>query len=818
MNEARSFWASGKSKHLAFLFAVGVSLSGCLGTRHLKEGQRHLYQNRISAPKGFPVSELSSLHTQPENERVLGLPIHFLVHIYYLGESRYDKASFERKLARKEEKFNAKMRETTRERKITNLQYKKQKKADALTKKIEQGNMFMQWGEPIAVYDSLQVGVTAERFRNYLFTNGYFTGTVGNETKSEGRLVTVKYTVTPGEPYRIDTVLYRIDSETIRRIVSETGGSLLVKGSRFRQDDLSKERERLDFLLKDEGYFDFSRQYIDFEVDTSFLGSRKVAVRTLIKNPIRREDHHRFKLDSVVFVTDVGIDAPVTLERQSARRSGITYKFFNDEYNKNILRQRVFMHEDSLYSRTNTLATQRQLANLDIFKFVNINYDTTGGRFIANIFASPLDRYSWSNEVGLTVTQGFPGPYYYLSFKRRNLFGGLENFEISGRFGFEGVAAATEIGSVYQSTEASLNMSLTFPQFLWPLRHEKHEQLGRVNPKTRVLGGFTYSDRPEYRRSIYTFSATYLWEKNNRILYSLTPASMNIIQSEVSPDFQQELDRQDSLGNTISRSFEPSFVTSTLFSMTWNPKGYGAADRNSTFLRLTAESGGTIFNFLNADFITSKGLEYYQYLRLGFDVRRNQWINKTTVLAYRLNTGIAYAYGPGSALPYERYYFAGGSTSLRAWRPRRLGLGAQPPPINTDPVALENDGYFNYQYERPGTLLLEGSVELRKTIVGFVEGAVFVDAGNIWSLKPLADQPDAEFKFAKSFRDFAVGTGFGLRFDFSFLVLRFDVGIKVIDPAREPGDRFMLTRAKFFRPFGVDKEPVIYNIGVGYPF
>ncbi len=693
MGAARGRWAHCKIRYLPHLLLLAILLNGCLGTRHLKENQKHLYHNQLSVPKQFPTSELSGLLTQPENERVLGLPIHFLVQVYYLGEKNYDREKFERKRAGKEEKFNKKISATSRQTRINNLQYKKQKKVDALTRKINQGNLFMQWGEPLAIYDSAQVEITAEKFEDYLFTNGYFTGNVKTSVKSEGRLVTVKYEVVPGQPYLIDTILYKIDNASLLKIVSEAPGSLLVPGARFKQDDLGKERERIDFLLKDHGYFDFSRQYIDFEIDTTFLGGRQIAVRTVIKNPVRHEEHRRFRLDSVIFVTDVGIDAPAKLGRLSHVKYGVTYKYFQDQYNKHILRQRVFLNMDSLYSRSNTLATQRQLANLDIFKFVNINYDTTGGRFIANIFASPLDRYSWSNEVGLTVTQGFPGPYYYLSFKRRNVFGGLENFEISGRFGFEGVAAATEIGSVYQSTEASLNMSLTFPQFLWPLRKEKHPELGRINPRTRVLGGFTYSDRPEYRRSIYTFSATYLWEKSGRILYSLTPGSFNIIQSDVTPEFQEELDKQDSIGNTISRSFLPSFVTSTLFSMTWNPKGYGTSERNSTFLRLTAESGGTIFNFVSANFITEKGLEYYQYLRLGFDVRRNQWINKTTVLAYRLNTGVAYAYGASNALPYERYYFAGGSTSLRAWRPRRLGLGAQPPPVNTDPITLENDGF-----------------------------------------------------------------------------------------------------------------------------
>jgi outer membrane protein assembly factor BamA len=192
-------------------------------------------------------------------------------------------------------------------------------------------------------------------------------------------------------------------------------------------------------------------------------------------------------------------------------------------------------------------------------------------------------------------------------------------------------------------------------------------------------------------------------------------------------------------------------------------------------------------------------------------------------VAYRLNGGAAYSYNSDDVLPYEKYFFAGGSNSVRAWRPRRLGQGSFKPPISSN---IEQNGYFNYQFERPGEIIIESSVELRKKLFGFIEGALFVDAGNVWTFKPLIKKDEegnivdnGNSQFTKNFfKEIGMGTGFGLRFNFSFLILRFDVGMKVYEPARDEGERFVLDKVKFWKPYSYDKEPVIYNIGIGYPF
>lgn len=756
--------------------------------------------------------------------------------MYYFGLRKFNKETswfihskndFIRKKDRKEKKLDKKIKATTSQQKLNNLQFRKQQKIDGFNFKIENGNLPMQWGEKVSVYDSSSVRATVDKIDSYLFNHGYFLGKTNAEISEREKKVSVNYFVVPGPPFIYDTILYRVaDSAVMRRIRQFEPLSKIKVGDRYDQKNLSAERDRIDLLLKDHGYYDFSKQYIDYQVDTAYQHRHAIALQISISDPISRNTHKVFTIDSVSFTTDAGVKND-TLKRQSKFYHDIRYHYFIDQYSKKILTQRVFLHHDSLYSRTNTFATQRQIANLDVFKFVNINYDTSGGKFIANIFTSPQDRYAWTNEAGVTVTQGFPGPYYSLSFKKRNIFHGLEIFELNGRFGFEGVASATQLGNIYKSTEVSVNASVTFPQFLFPLG-KYSEGLGKYNPKTRLLAGYIYTDRPEYRRSNVTVAATYTWESKRRTQYSFTLINLQIIQSTTDIAFNAQLIKlQQEQGNNLINSFKPSLVSSMIFAMTWNPNNYGNTERSSYFMRVQAESGGTLFNFYTPTFATERGLQFYKYIRLGLDFRRKQVLSKNSSFAFRFNTGVGYSYGANDALPYEKYYFVGGSNSVRAWRPRRLGIGSFPTQLSSDPAA---NGLFDYRFEKPGEILLEGSVEWRKKLFGVVHGAVFIDAGNVWlfsqantpapsaTVAPWAGLGNTKFYFDKFLREIAVGTGFGLRFDFSFLVLRLDIGIKAWDPSRADGDRFVLNKFSFSGPYGFDKETVIWNVGIGYPF
>jgi outer membrane protein insertion porin family len=813
---------------------VPLLLCGCLGTKHLKENEKRLVNQSIISSGNIDNEPLRELYAEKTNRRFIGIPgLYHLVGIYYFGARFYDREKYVRKKARIEKKFDEKIKKAKTQRKVNNLQFRKRKKIIRQDSFIENGNLWMQWGEPIAVYDSTLVKTTIDRFTNYLFSEGYFQNRVSTKITSIGKYVSVVYRVDPGPAYIIDTVIYNVPDENVMKIIRANDKNSAVKKGRYSEEKMSSERDRIDVLLKDNGFFDFSRQYIEWRVDTSNYENNKAAVMLLIHDPAKRGYHKQFKIDSVKFTTDAGIMSPGH-KRQVRMYRDIQYRFHEDNYNLKILTQRLFVAPGQFYSRTNSFNSQRQLANLDAFKFVNINYDTSGGKFIANIFTSPLDRYEWANEVGINMTQGFPGPFYNVNFKKRNIFKGLENFELSGRLGIEGVASASDPGELYRSTEAGANASLLFPQFIWPLRASSQVKLARYNPKTKLSVGYSFSERPEYQRTATTLSNTYTWQNKKITQYSAALTNISVINSDInSREFDSVLQNLELRGNyNLARSFRPSFVSSMIFGITWN-RDYGTYDRNAVFVRAQFESGGTSLNLIGTDFITKTGLQYFKYLRFNFDFRKLKLLNRWVMLAYRFNSGVAYSYGSKGSLPYEKFFFAGGSSSVRAWSPRRLGLGSAPPVNGTDYDAL-SDGTFDYQFEKPGEILMEGSVELRSKIIGFIDGAIFMDAGNVWAFQKPASETigNSQFKAESFYKEIALGTGFGFRFDFAFLILRFDVGIKVYDPARMPSQRFVLDDLRFFKPYatkiGVDennkgiftdyKVPAIYNIGIGFPF
>jgi len=800
-----------------FLCPFAFLLFSCVGTRHLKDGENLLYRQQIKGNKNVSKEELSQFYLQEPNRRILFFPYTPYVSFYYSGLKRYDKTKFERKKAVIESKFDKRIASRTAKNKRTSgLEKKKKRKVDRKINAIENGNFLMRLGESLSILDSAKIDNTVQQMDLFLKTKGYFNAEVEYEVSVSERLASIEYTVKENNPYTIDSLITLTGDSLVAKLLWENkDAGFLIKGQNYDQHVLSSERDRITTLLKNNGYYDFRKLYVNFDIDST-LGMMNVAIKTIIKTPPNRNYHKVFKIDTIFFTTDAQLQNP-NLKRITYPYLDITYRFYEKNYSKRILNRRIFIRPGDYYSIENTVNTQQQLANMDVFKFININYDTTGGKFIANIYSSPLDRYQWSNELGINVTQGFPGPFYNLSFKKRNLFKGLENFELSGRIGVEGIAAATNVEAVYRSIEAGGNVSLTLPQFVLPVSDAFKAKIGKVNPKTVMRTGFSFTDRPEYNRSTFNISNTYTWEgvKNNRFRFSIS--DLNFINSKLTSDFESRLDTLQSLGNNLKNSFEPSFVSSMIFTVVYNRNNYGTYQEKSSFLRILAESGGTTLNITGTKLLDDIGLEYYKFLKFGIDYRKHQPFDSKIHLAYRFRTGIAVPYSSIDILPYEKNYFIGGSSSIRAWRPRRLGPGSFKPK-SREGYNVEKNGYIDYSIEQPGEIILESTIELRRRIAGVISSAVFLDFGNIWVLDKDGSREGAQFKANRFYKEIAVGTGFGLRFDFSFLVLRFDAGVKVIDPARDTGDRFVLDHARIKGPFGINKEPVILNIGVGYPF
>lgn len=801
---------------------LALVVYSCVGTRYLEGDEKVLFKQKIKGNQYISDESLDDFYAQEANRRLLLLPISPYVAFYEIGKKKFNKEETQAKLKEVTDAYNrriAKAKEAEKTSKARRLQRKFSKKTEKLTKKINEGNLFMRWGEPLAVYDSAETEFTRSQMELFLESKGYFNADVQFETKTKGtnnKRMVVTYQIKEKNAFYIDSIFYNTGADTTMMVLLKVfkQAQKIDKGDKYDQAALKAERERIEILMRNHGYFTFNRQFVEFNVFQS-PDTNRLSLEVIINRPVNQEKHKQFIVDKVNFTTDVNANDGVG-KRNELVFNKIHYYYYQPSYKKRILDQRLFIRPGQLYSLNKTLNTQRQLGNLDMFRFVNVKYDTAGGKFVANVFTSPLDKYQISNEVGVNVnvSYGIPGPFYNLSLKNRNPFGGIEILELSGRLGLDGVANFTDETNITTATDARLNLTLTFPHFLMPLGNRLKARFALLNPKTKTGIGYNFTDRPGgYTRSNVNGSFGYSWMDQKKWMYDFTLADLNVIQSQLDSTFNAELLRLDSLnsrGFQLRNSFLPSFVSSSYLNISKNFNNYGTDKSRASFIKFFIETGGNLLHFNSIASITEESnLIFYQFLKASIDFRHYFPYGRKSTFAFRINTGAAKSYGGFSdgALPYEKYFFAGGSSSIRAWAPRRLGPGSY--------VDLDESGNAKYDFEQPGDIILETSIELRRNLIGFVDGAFFVDAGNVWKFEENAGRPGSAFRFDRFYQQIAIGTGVGLRVDFSFLILRLDLGFKVYDPGQSKGSRWTVDR---WNIGGGNNYSPTFNIGIGYPF
>ncbi len=793
-----------------------------MGLSYLDEGEHQLRKQKVKGTQKTDKQALQELYRQETNRKIFFLPILPYVYFYQWGLNNYDQEELVKEREETISYYDQKISKLSDTDKITKLDKKKRKKLEKIDKKLAEGNTFMRLGEPLSTLDSSNIKSTAEQMSLYLNTKGFLESEVDYEVKLKNKRAKVAYHISEGPAYIIDTMLFVTNDTNMANLLQENARhSVIRQQNRYDQEQLVLERERIEALMRNNGYYNFSRQYINFRVYDTLPG-HELVIETVINNP-KNGSHKIYTVDSVIFHTDESLKAR-GMRSQGTYFNNKTYKFSNRRFSEKILDQRIFIDADKNYSYENTLETQRQLANLDNFKFINIYYDSTGNNFIANIYASPLNKFETTNEVGLgiIVSEGFPSPFYSFSLKNRNVFGSLENMELSARVGIEGLPSATDARRVYRSFEAGGNFSLTFPQFALPLGTTLKRRLGNINPKTKAVAGAAFTKRPEYQRNTFNTSLSYSWQKGLEKLYNFTLIDLNLINSRfdstaISREFQQQLREFANAGNLLINSFEPSFINSMAFSLIYNYNNYGLYTRKSSLLKLYVENGGTVPDLSTLGVLDH--LQHYKYYKVFVEWRLFRPTGRTTSTAFRTFLGVANPFNESKTLPYEKYFFAGGSNGIRAWRPRRLGPGSYTPTTTVDGVQEYNDSL-----EQPAEILFEANMEIRKKLIGFLEGAFFIDVGNSWTLrKNIQDEdgtvlkPGADFSLDRFYKEIAVGSGLGCRLDFSFLIIRFDVGFKIYDPARPIGSRFVLNNNFNAPPFH-NAENYTLNLGIGYPF
>lgn len=774
-----------------------------------------VYDNELVGLTLADAEALQQLIEQEPNTRILGGS--FGVMLYRIGNQFYDsnKVAAKRKevvdeLETLQSNNEAKAGELSTTRKIENLKIK----LESLEKILEYGNALMRTGNPVVLLDSSLVEKSSKNMKGYLVNHGFFDAEVDYSISVKDQKASIAYQIEENPPYILDSVYTRVDNPEIQDLLSNfSSNSYIKKGQIYNQDNITAERSRLEELLKNKGYYMFSKSYVNY-IAYQDTAAKSIRLEQVIQKPTFAETHQVYTLDSISLRINPPSDEFADRQIQT-QYQGIDFSFYRDRYSAKILASRIQLQKGKPYNRIDALETQRLINSLDLFRFVNITFDTLGTSLSAAIYTQPNQKYQLTNQLGMTITEQLPGPFFSTALRNRNFFRAGELLELNFRAGLEGVASATGQG-VYQSSEINTSLSVIFPRFLIPFSPKTLQGLGKYNPTTRVQFGYLSTNRPEYNRNAINGQLGYTWAtRNNRQSFTINAADVSYIRTPyIQDEFLGILENLQTDGNNLIWSFLPSLISSFSGQTLINFNRYGDfSARKASLLRIFGESGGTTLNFTNVRRNDSPEIDYanFQWLKGQIDYRRYYPISKKQTLAYRLNFGLARPYGVSAGiLPYEKYFFAGGGTSIRAWQARRLGPGSSTP--ITGP-----GGNYDYRNEQPAEMILESMFEYRRKLFSYFDMAVFLDAGNSWMIGRDDARPGADFRYDRFYKEIAVGTGVGLRMDFDFLVIRLDLATKALDPAREEGQRWILDNIRFNKPLG-EKGQTVFNFGIGYPF
>lgn len=823
------------------------TLFSCKNNVPIDNNKYILWRNDFKGNQKVIDEELEQIipFAQKENSKPLELPITPRVWWYNFGLNTFNPVKNERKLGL-----------LTKELELQkNSNSASARKVQKMEKKIErfQGNLEEQsgwlWrniGEKQVIISQANVAETALKMKKFLYDVGFRDAEVTYrlDTVSTNRKLKVTYFIDEKVGYIIDSVQYFVADKTIDSLIRATiSKQLVASGNLFDLRLVAAEKLRLEQLLKNNGYYNFNNKFITHGAtnyensELLFVERKRGNLKIEIQSPEIRTTHERFTVEEVIFKAFDPNSNSTYAKPDTVFYNGVKFIRLDKNVPLNIISPRIISKPGATYRISDIMETQRQISLYNQFAFASSQIKPLSpGQLSLEYFAPLLEKYTFGISPGInniyndgSTFFGFGVP---VSLTGRNLLKKLEIFEGSFRASYEGQPSpiTTPNKSIRGSLELGLNLNLTLPT-LWPFQNTLHA-LNLKNPRTILGIGYNYSEPFWGKRLNFKLNTNHSiqFSKSAFLYLSVLDAHLvNTIYFNNDPgrDFYNSLVNLQQQGNNLKVTFDPQFVSSLNSNFVYNNQNPSKPLSSSKFFRLFLESGGTVLNFLdNKERIniiekvfplkqSENGIDsvraYFRFVKLNADYRRSIGINAKSSYAYRFNLGLANPYGNNRAMPFDKNFFIGGSNSVRAWAPRTLGTGSSKPDTTES----------NNTIPQPGDILLESSIEYRLKVLHFagdIQIAGFIDAGNVWKWHQ-TNTPSkfdkSNFDFKRFYKEIAVGTGFGLRWDLSYFLFRFDWGIKVFDPSREQGSRFVLD------DFSLRKKQqygLNWNFGIGYPF
>ena len=694
----------------------------------------------------------------------------------------------------------------------------------------EKDNGWNRWlrkiGEAPVLYDDYETDRNNKQLGLYMRNKGYHHAEVSDSVRFKKKKAQVSYDIVAGIPYMLRSINYHYEDTALRSVLApDTVNSLLKPGDLFDVDAMQAERARIETYLRNRGYYNFNREYIHYEVDSS-LNSQQVDLTIGVKKFILPSEegyylvvpHRKYKIEKVYIYP--GFDPQRAMADNKGYIEGLTsfnykeFEFRQEDKLKadpGVISQSVFIIPGEVYDAEKVKQSYKHLSSLRIYKLVNIVFeeDNPGDPYlhdyyplVCHIQLNPTTTQSYTVELEGTNSAGNLGIGGNLNYTHRNLFGGAENFTTRLSGAVETIREIDQQG-FGNMIELGLEGRLTFPKFLLPFKTEQF--IRKYNPKTSTSISYNYQHRPDYTRSVFQTTFGYNWTSGDFITHIINPLQLNFVKMiDATDEFLEEI--KDTY---LEYSYEDRLILGVNYSFIYTNQDIQKS-RDFVFFRTNLESAGLLLKGVAGAISAEKdslgrhimfGNAFAQFVKGDVEFRYFKILNDQTNLVYRIFMGAAYPYMNSITIPYEKQYFTGGANGMRAWQVRNLGPGS---------YNIFNEPDTPRWPNQTADLKIEANIEYRFDLFWLLEGALFLDSGNIWSLNKDDDRPGSVFEWNRFYKEFALGAGLGLRMDFSFFVFRFDLGMKVRDPAQSEGSRWVFMNSGYNRPQ--------FNIAIGYPF
>lgn len=692
-------------------------------------------------------------------------------------------------------------------------------------------------GQAPVIYSEEATEASVRQLHQAMVNSGYMDAevTVTTDGDSVRRRMDVNYHIKAGEPRRIESVGYYVPDPELRKLVmAEVGSSELRPGILFDRSVLDSERGRITRSLQNLGYFRFSRDYINFTADT-VAGSKLIGLTVNVHNPsisatgtasvgdsLLNADlhHHSYLIRNVTYVVGTDIDSrnAATSRRDTVDYKGYTFVYSGDPYLRpSVLRQMCYLEPGEPYSAASVERTYEALGRLAIVKFINIDLQPAGsvgdiGLLDATIYLSRNKKQSVTAELEGTNSEGDLGFGVGLGYRHRNLARGSEEFSAKFRASYESLSGKVDGLINKRYSEYAGEIGLTFPRFMCPFLTRSFKQ--RILASTEFSLSVNYQERPEYTRIIAGAAWKWRWQQkrhNGVRRQNFDLIDINYVRLPRSTiDFIDQIAPSNPL---LRYSYEDHFIMRMGYTYNFTNRRIPDATASTNFqpvittLRASVETAGNLLYGISKLTGQKKsdgvykvlGIQYAQYVKGEVDYTITRHFDRRNSLSFHVGGGIAYPYGNSSMVPFEKRFYAGGANGVRGWGVRTLGPGRY------DARNSVTD-FIN----QCGDIRLDLSVEYRAKLFWVLEGALFIDAGNIWTIRDYETQPGGMFRFDSFYKELAASYGIGLRMDFTYFLLRFDLGLKAHNPAMNQ-ERWPLLHPKWSRDAN-------FHFAVGYPF